>query len=87
MSTQDVEEYFDFKLKKIFWINDFTCKGVIDIGLAEFNNEEDALKTLEDFTGSKVEGSSELEQFNWKTAKAFKEGELMLRVGEKNVRM
>jgi hypothetical protein len=32
MTTDDVEEYFnEFKVKKIYWINDFSCKDEFEI--------------------------------------------------------
>jgi hypothetical protein len=87
MSTENVEEYFNYSIKKIYWINDFTCIFLYNLGLVEFGTEEEALKIFEDFTGTKVDKDGDLfEQFNWKPTKTYKENELLLRVSEKHVR-
>ena len=80
MNTEDIENYFNFKTKKIYWLNDFTC-------LAEFDNEESSLATFWNFTNSNYDDSkSELENYNWKKSKNFmkmnRELDIEIRVAE-----
>ena len=80
MNTEDIENYFNYKLKKIYWLNDFTC-------LAEFDNEESSLATFWNFTNSNYDDSkSELENYNWKKSKNFmkmnRELDIEIRVAE-----
>ena len=80
MNTEDIENYFNFKTKKIYWLNDFTC-------LAEFDNEESSLGTYWHFSNSNYDDSkSELENYNWKKSKNFmkmnRELDIEIRVAE-----
>ena len=80
MNTEDIENYFNYKLKKIYWLNDFTC-------LAEFDNEESSLATFWNFTNSNYDDSkSELENYNWKKSKNYmkmnRELDIEIRVAE-----
>jgi hypothetical protein len=80
MNTEDIENYFNFKTKKIYWLNDFTC-------LAEFDNEESSLDTFWFFSNSTYDKSkSELENYNWKKSKNFmkmnRELDIEIRVAE-----
>ncbi len=86
MSTDDIGDYFNqknFKIKKIFWLNDFSC-------VIEFDNESSAIEAYQNFTGCSV--SLELiekENFDWRSATPFyikeEPQELSLRVSEKEV--
>ena len=80
MNTEDIENYFNYKLKKIYWLNDFTC-------LVEFDNEESSLGTYWHFTNSNYDDSkSELENYNWKKSKNYmkmnRELDIEIRVAE-----
>ena len=80
MNTEDIENYFNYKTKKIYWLNDFTC-------LAEFDNEESSLATFWNFTNSNYDDSkSELENYNWKKSKNYmkmnRELDIEIRVAE-----
>ena len=80
MNTEDIENYFNYKLKKIYWLNDFTC-------LVEFDNEESSLETYWNFTNSNYDDSkSELENYNWKKSKNYmkmnRELDIEIRVAE-----
>ena len=80
MNTEDIENYFNYKTKKIYWLNDFTC-------LAEFDNEESSLGTFWNFTNSNYDDSkSELENYNWKKSKNYmkmnRELDIEIRVAE-----
>ena len=80
MNTEDIENYFNYKLKKIYWLNDFTC-------LVEFDNEESSLGTYWNFTNSNYDDSkSELENYNWKKSKNYmkmnRELDIEIRVAE-----
>ena len=80
MKTEDIENYFNFKTKKIYWLNDFTC-------LVEFDNEESSLETFWYFSNSTYDKSkSELENYNWKKSKNFmkmnRELDIEIRVAE-----
>jgi hypothetical protein len=80
MNTEDIENYFNFKTKKIYWLNDFTC-------LVEFDNEESSLDTFWYFSNSTYDKSkSELENYNWKKSKNFmkmnRELDIEIRVAE-----
>ncbi len=80
MNTEDIENYFNYKLKKIYWLNDFTC-------LVEFDNEESSLGTYWHFSNSNYDDSkSELENYNWKKSKNYmkmnRELDIEIRVAE-----
>ena len=80
MNTEDIENYFNFKTKKIYWLNDFTC-------LVEFDNEESSLETFWYFSNSTYDKSkSELENYNWKKSKNYmkmnRELDIEIRVAE-----
>ena len=80
MNTEDIENYFNFKTKKIYWLNDFTC-------LVEFDNEESSLGTYWHFSNSNYDDSkSELENYNWKKSKNYmkmnRELDIEIRVAE-----
>ena len=80
MNTKDIENYFNYKLKKIYWLNDFTC-------LVEFDNEESSLGTYWHFSNSNYDDSkSELENYNWKKSKNYmkmnRELDIEIRVAE-----
>ena len=80
MNTEDIENYFNYKLKKIYWLNDFTC-------LVEFDNEESSLETFWYFSNSTYDKSkSELENYNWKKSKNYmkmnRELDIEIRVAE-----
>ena len=81
MTTNDVEEYFnEFKVKKIFWINDYSCKGIFYVlGVAEFDNENKAREAFETMTNTKVNPNlSNEENYNWKPAKSYTVEDKML---------
>lgn len=93
LSSDDIEEYFNnanFKVKKIFWLNDFSCKFILlNIGVVEFDSEAIALETYEYFTEEKIDNSStDLKNFDWRKSKSFtineKDQEILIRVSEKN---
>ena len=73
MTTNDVEEYFnEFKVKKIFWINDFSCKWNVDKGVVEFDNEKVTQEAFENLTNFKVNPTlSDKDNFDWKSAKPY----------------
>ena len=68
MNTEDIETYMnniEVKIKKIFWLNDFTC-------LVELDNEEITLRAFETLTGLQIDkDKSEYDNFNWKKSKTF----------------
>ena len=57
---------------------------IIKIGLVEFDNEEIAIRSFEEFTNSKISDEN-FENFNWKKSKNFKESEILIRIAVKNV--
>lgn len=65
MSTNDIEVYFnryEFKIKKIFWLNDFSC-------IVEFDNESKALEAFWKMTKQEYDGNkNEKENYDWKPA-------------------
>ena len=68
MNTNDVEEYlsvYGYKLKKIFWLNDFTC-------VVQFDNDAIAKEAFWKLTESEFDSNkSEFDNYNWKNAKTF----------------
>ena len=68
MNTEDIETYMnniEVKIKKIFWLNDFTC-------LVELDNEETTLRAFETLTGFQIDkDKSEIDNYNWKKSKTF----------------
>ena len=68
MNTEDIETYMnniEVKIKKIFWLNDFTC-------LVELDNEEITLRAFETLTGFQIDkDKSEIDNYNWKKSKTF----------------
>ena len=63
MNTEDIESYFDNinkSIKKIFWLNDFTC-------LVEFDNELICLEAYSLLTHYEIDkNKSDIENFNWR---------------------
>jgi hypothetical protein len=87
MSGDDIGDYFnqnDFKIKKLFWLNDYSC-------VIEFDSESQALDAFQKFTGCSFMTSdeSDVEKFDWKPSLPFiiqdESQELFLRVSEKDV--
>lgn len=68
MNTEDIETYMnniEVKIKKIFWLNDFTC-------LVELDNEDITLKAFEALTSSQIDkDKSDYDNYNWKKSKTF----------------
>jgi hypothetical protein len=63
MNTEDIESYFDNinkSIKKIYWLNDFTC-------LVEFDNELICLEAYSLLTHYEIDkNKSDIENFNWR---------------------
>ena len=86
MSTDDISDYFNqnnFKIKKIFWLNDYSC-------IIEFDDESIALEAYQKFTGFNLNNDhSENENYDWKPSLPFKIQddlqELSIRICEKDV--
>lgn len=92
MSGDDIQDYFDeFKVKKIYWLNDYSCIiYYITKGVIEFDNEAIAISAFETLTESKEDPNlTDLQNFNWKKAKSFNVDEIpqeiYLRISDKNV--
>ena len=68
LSSDDIEDYFNqinFKIKKIYWINDFSC-------IVEFDNEEQALECFKILTGLEIDkDAQDIHKFDWKVSKPF----------------
>jgi hypothetical protein len=54
------------------------------IGLVEFDNEAITLEAFKEYTNANFTDKT-FENFNWKSAKPFKEDEIFIRVGCKDV--
>jgi len=63
MNTEDIESYFNNinkSIKKIYWLNDFTC-------LVEFDNELICLEAYSLLTHYEIDkNKSDIENFNWR---------------------
>ncbi len=84
MSTDDIEDYFNqisFKIKKIFWLNDFCC-------VIEFDCESLALEAFKKLTGLPLEEENK-QNYDWKSSLPFfindEAQELFIRISEKDV--
>lgn len=68
MNTEDIEKYLneiEVKIKKIYWLNDFTC-------LVELDNEEISLNAFWKLTGTQCDKEKDdFDNYNWKKAKTY----------------
>ena len=68
MNTEDIEKYLndiEVKIKKIYWLNDFTC-------LVELDNEEITLNAFWKLTGTQCDKEKDdFDNYNWKKAKTY----------------
>ena len=63
MNSNDIADFLGGQyIKKLYWLNDFTC-------VVEFDTEVACLTLFREFTGNHEQESSDYEYFNWKVSK------------------